>query len=470
MAITLHDDSGWGFGGLATTPTGGNTENAADGSPYHGTNTTAENADSYSANGATSPGNPNLQFGSNDAQPQGNNVLGGTGGGQVDGGNASGPLLISSDFTADALISDPWSPGTAASVYGSGAGSQSTMAGNGLIGGHNVPDGAVAFVSADRSPRIHQPFLPLAAHGSGGGGSSSGSGSGEIATETFTSPNSNLKLVVNFDASTAKAPAGFDQDIATVAQDMVNQFSATTAITVTLDVGYGEVAGSRLSAGVLGESDTYYQTVPGSTASAQYANLASAFSTGSYPLPGTDPVSGNQQWWVTTAEGKALGLFPNSSSVDGYVGFSSASGIFDYNMDPTTGITVPSSGEYDFAGTVAHEISEVMGRATLNGEKYPGYKLPEYMPLDLFHYSANGVRDFSGTMAGYFSVDGGATDLKNFNTNPQGDFSDWQSVAGSSDAFDAFGGLGMASPVSQADYTAMQAAGWIGTGYTGPWG
>lgn len=376
---------------------------------------------------------------------------------------------MASDFVASPPISDSWSiNGTAASVYGSGAGSPST-AGDGTVGGHNILDGVEAFAPASHSPRMHQPFLPLEAHGSGSSRTAP-SGNGEIATETFVSPNSNLKLVINFDASTAKAPAGFDQDIATVAQDLVNALSTSNPVTVTIDVGYGEVAGSRLSAGVLGESDTFYQTVPGSTASAQYANLASAYSASADPLPETDPVSGNQQWWVTTAEGEALGLLPNSSSVDGYVGFSSGSGIFDYNIDPTTGLTVPGSGEYDFAGTVAHEITEVMGRATLNGAKYPGYKLPEYMPLDLFHYASNGVRDYSGTVAGYFSVDGGATDLKDFNTNPRGDFSDWQSVAGSSDAFDAFGGLGMASPVSQADYTAMQAAGWIGTGYSGPWG
>ena len=94
-----------------------------------------------------------------------------------------------------------------------------------------------------------------------------------------------------------------------------------------------------------------------------------------------------------------------------------------------------------------------MGRQMLDGD---GSKL--YEPLDLFHYSAPGVRDFSGTTAGYASINGGATDLNNFNTNTSGDFGDWASSAGA-DFYLAFSGGGN-EPVTAADLSLMNALGW----------
>jgi hypothetical protein len=44
-----------------------------------------------------------------------------------------------------------------------------------------------------------------------------------------------------------------------------------------------------------------------------------------------------------------------------------------------------------------------------------------YSVYDLFHYASPGVRDFSASIPGYFSIDGGNTNLAAFNTNPGGD-------------------------------------------------
>ena len=96
---------------------------------------------------------------------------------------------------------------------------------------------------------------------------------------------------------------------------------------------------------------------------------------------------------------------------------------FSYNDANGTGV---AANTYDFFGTVAHEFSEIMGRQMLDGDG--GYSLFE--PLDLFHYSAPGVRDFSGTTAGYASLNGGTTNLDSFNTNSGGDFGDWAGSAG----------------------------------------
>src|SRR5439155_9586002 len=165
-----------------------------------------------------------------------------------------------------------------------------------------------------------------------------------------------------------------------------------------------------------------------------------------------DPTSGGQ-YWLSTAESKAMGLLTSTTNTDGSVGFSSSSGIFDY--DNSNGV---SSGQYDFFAVVAHEFSEVMGRILLVGSTVGGVS-NSYDVLDLFHYSAPGTHDLSGSVAGYFSADNGTTDLHNFNVSSGGDRGDWASSA-THDAFDAYGTPGVVEPVSSSDLTALDAIGW----------
>jgi hypothetical protein len=99
---------------------------------------------------------------------------------------------------------------------------------------------------------------------------------------------------------------------------------------------------------------------------------------------------------------------------------------------------------------VAHEFSEVMGRQMMDGADFVG--AAGYEPLDLFHYSAPGVRDFSGTTAGYISPNGGVTNLDNLNTNPNGDFGDWAASAGN-DSYQAYSNPGTLNPVTASDIT-----------------
>ena len=122
-------------------------------------------------------------------------------------------------------------------------------------------------------------------------------------------------------------------------------------------------------------------------------------------LPVTSPVSG-ANFWVTTAQSKALGLSAaNGAGVDGSVGFGAAS-LFTYGDTASSGTV--AGGTYDFFATVVHELTEVMGRQLLTGKAEGGFA-NSYALLDLLHYSATGTRDFSASTAGYFSVDGGTT-------------------------------------------------------------
>lgn len=309
--------------------------------------------------------------------------------------------------------------------------------------------------SKDFQPDCQQPSH-TAQTGSGSHATGNSTASGIYATYT-SNPDGPFHLVINFDASVANAPTGFIAGVEKAADFFTSHYSNAT--TVTIDVGYGEVDGFKIGGSALGESITNYAAASSYSTLAADFNATAAHDASSGPtiaLPTIDPVSGKHTYWVTTAEGKAIGLLANSSSVDGYVGFSSAKGIFDYNTaDGVTG--------YDFSSVVAHEISEVMGRQVLVGEKSQG--IPGYMPLDLFHYSSAGTRDFVGTTAGYFSLDQGSTDLKDFNNHSSGDYGDWLPGT-SADSFDASGGLNQPAPVTNADYLVMEASGWIGTGFT----
>jgi hypothetical protein len=259
-----------------------------------------------------------------------------------------------------------------------------------------------------------------------------------------------MQFNITFDSSVLSAPDAFKTDVLNVASNFASQF--TDPITVNLTVGFGEVAGSALPSGALGASSTSlvstsYRTLVSAlkadaTSAADHSAVAS--------LPNRDP-TGFGFYWLSTAEGKALGLY-SGTGADGSIGFSSTD-AFDYNA--ADGV---AQGAYDFVATVEHEMSEVMGRLMLDGGRI-GFFSHSFLPLDLFHYSAAHVRDFSGTKAGYFSVDGGVTNLQNFNTNPAGDYGDWSSAKGV-DAFNAFATTGAPMPVSSADVTALDAIGW----------
>src|SRR5262249_11422777 len=150
--------------------------------------------------------------------------------------------------------------------------------------------------------------------------------------------------------------------------------------------------------GALGESQTFFnqysyaQVKNALTVNAKSPDQVAAANS----LSATDPTPGSVgNWWVSTAEAKALGLMGASSAVDGFVGFASS---FPFDYDNTNGV---AAGTYDFFGVVAHEFTEVMGRSLFVGTD--GIGSNAFTPYDLFHYSSPTVHDFSGTTPGYAS-------------------------------------------------------------------
>ena len=252
-----------------------------------------------------------------------------------------------------------------------------------------------------------------------------------------------------YDSSVDSAPAAFTAGLNAAVSFFQDTFQ--DPVTVNIAVGYGEINGQPLGSNALGSSLSYFNHYSYSQVRSALAvdaiSADDASSVGSLPL--NNPNGGN--YWMTTAQAKAVGLQGASSHLDGYIGLTS-SPILDF--DNTNGI---SAGQYDFFGVIAHEISEVMGRQLMTGETIGG--APGYSVMDLYHFSSPGVHSFVGAQSGYFSVDNGVTNLDNFNTNPNGDYGDWAGSAGN-DAFLAFSQSGVGDAISATDLKLMDVLGW----------
>lgn len=158
---------------------------------------------------------------------------------------------------------------------------------------------------------------------------------------------------------------------------------------------------------------------------------------------------------TTSAEAKALGLIADNHASDGSITLGAG---YHYSFDPENRAV---SGQYDFIGLVQHELTEVMGRSSLTGGNL-GDGGPDFTPLDLFRYSAPGVTAAANNGAGvYFSIDGGITNLHNFNDQARNglDAADWASGQGP-DAFNQYAASGVMNGISAVDLKLLDVIGW----------
>jgi hypothetical protein len=245
-------------------------------------------------------------------------------------------------------------------------------------------------------------------------------GQTQSLTPTLVGVAGGLQFNLIWDSSVGAAPVRVEHALVAAAKYYSKLYSNPEVINI--HVGLGEINGASMSSDALGESESYgYMTTYGVVESALQRDSSSSpyQKSADATLSAANP-TGAGQFFVTTAEAKALGLSSGASTAtDGYIGLND-----EYPLDYRTNVPGNHIGpnRFDAIGIAKHEISEVMGRVGSVGLVMG----PEvYTPLDLFRYAANGMHDFTPA-AGYFSVDDGATSLGEYN-NPQngGDAADW---------------------------------------------
>jgi PEP-CTERM motif len=234
-----------------------------------------------------------------------------------------------------------------------------------------------------------------------------------------------LTIDPTFDTSITSLPdaTGIEGAISAAIATVEADISSPNNITVSIDF-------QNMTSG-LGQSvtgiylPTYYQYYNAFKAVAtQPDQLTALASLGAAPGPGTpSPVDGIGSVAITSAEGRNLG-FDTPGVVDG---------SFDSQISLNTSITFPPNpndgSTYGLEAVANHEIDEALGIGGTGS--WIGESEPAVGDLDLYRYSAPGVRSFSTVQTtspfSYFSIDGGDTVLSYFNQTAGADYGDWLS-------------------------------------------
>jgi len=241
-----------------------------------------------------------------------------------------------------------------------------------------------------------------------------------------TSLSAGLVINATFDFSITSNPN------ATAIEAMINRAISiyeslfSDPITVSILFRYSTTApdGTRFTADTISESDYgVYPTRWNTYINALVADAStSSDATANASLP-TTPLSANVG--VSSANGRALALntpptmsangsVANGGPYDGIVSLNSAAAL---QFDRPTGASA-----HDAQTSTEHEIDEILGVGS-----HLGSSGSDLSPQDLFSWSSAGVRNRTSSGTRYFSINGGTTDIMNFNQDSSGDFGDWQS-------------------------------------------
>jgi hypothetical protein len=277
-----------------------------------------------------------------------------------------------------------------------------------------------------------------------------------VAGRTASALNINLTFDTDANLMAAGLTAADITAMKAACNSAAGQFTSRYSDPVNINIKVVATPGTN----DLGSSTTPFDTVD------SYNNLRAAFAGdsktaddattvgagGSLPA-GADPITTTHGYNVTRAQAKALGLRPDDMQNDGTFNFGGGQA---WTYDPNNRNV---AGKFDFIGVAMHEYSEIMGRNSLMGDAL-GTGMPQYVAMDLFHYTGPGTRGLSNGPGRSFSFNNGTTLLIAFNDNAanQGDLQDWAGPA--PDSFNAAGPPGEQDDLTPVDLQNMDVIGY----------
>jgi hypothetical protein len=254
-----------------------------------------------------------------------------------------------------------------------------------------------------------------------------GPGSYSEAMTATTVPATGLVIHATFDSSITSNPNAAAIEAMINRAISIYELLFSDPITIQIRFRYATTGpdGTPLPAGRIAQSNFVYYTIPWNTAvdairaDAKTSNDTLAIAS----LPG---IALSANILPSSANGRSVGgNTPPAMFANGTVGPGGPyDGIVTLNSSaPYQFSRPPNVGSYDAQRWTEHEIDEVMGLGSRLG--FPGNDL---RPQDVFSWSSPGVRNLTSSGTRYFSINGGSTNVVNFNQTPPGDFGDWFST------------------------------------------
>jgi autotransporter-associated beta strand protein len=273
---------------------------------------------------------------------------------------------------------------------------------------------------------------------------------------------------ITSDPNVAVIEAGIDATIQRVEADIANP------ITVTIDF-------QEMTTGLgLSQTTTYdesYSSYRSWLANNQILSANDTTALASLPNQAANPVTGNSSNSSMTIAAPLLRSL-GQTAAGGLTSNGNSGGTFDGDIGLNTSIMnlsrtgTQNAGYYDLQAVAGHEIDEVLGIGGTGSTLSSGDpSVPTTTGvLDLFRYSASGVRSFNlnPNVNAYFSINGGNTNLVYFDQNNEGaDFSDWGNGTANAEAGntppqlqDSFGTPGADTNIGVNELTALDVVGY----------
>jgi len=254
------------------------------------------------------------------------------------------------------------------------------------------------------------------------------SGPGRYSDATSVTTVATVGLIIHptFDSSITNNPnaAAIEAMINRAISIYESLFSDPITIEILFRYSTAAPDGTPLPQGTLSRSDSVIYGIPWDVyinalrADAKTSNdiLANA------SLPGT-ALSGTIK--PKGPNGRAVGLdTPPAMFANGTVGNGGPyDGIVTLNSSVTYQFTRPvSTNNFDAQNATEHETDEVIAIGSRAD-------IANLRPQDLFSWSSAGQRNITSSGTRYFSINGGVTNIVNFNQNTSMDLGDWLSAA-----------------------------------------